>query len=151
VLCGVASAWYVDKTQRLGVFLISREEQRYAAIGRYLSHALPDDAVILSGLHSGSLRLYGGNRTLRWDQFGPRDLDHVVTALEGAGYTPYVLVEREEEMLFRKWFGPSQHLGKLDWPASYEYFGHQHAKVYAFEERDREWSAAKLRKPIPED
>ena len=145
------SAWYVDKTQRLGVFLIPREEQRYATIGRYLSHDLPANAVVLSGMHSGSLRLYGGSRTLRWDQFGPRDLDRIVTLLRQAGLSPYVLVEGDEEMLFRQWFGPSQSLGRLDWRPTYEYFGHQHARIYAFDEREREWSPEKLRKAIPED
>lgn len=145
------SAWYVDETQRLGVFLIQREEQRYPRIGDYLSRDLPKTAVILSGMHSGSLRLYGGSRTLRWDQFGPRDLDRVVNVLRNAGFSPYVLVEGDEGALFRDWFGSSQTLGKLDWPPSHEYFGHQHAKVYAFADRDREWSAAALRKAIPED
>lgn len=145
------SAWYVDKTQRLGVFLIQREEQRYPRIGEYLSHDLPKNAVILSGMHSGSLRLYGGNRTLRWDQFGARDLDRVVALLEKSGLAPFVLVEGDEERLFQNWFGSSQVFGKLDWPPSHEYFGHQHAKVYAFAERDRAWSIARLRKAIPED
>jgi len=145
------SAWYADKTQRLGVFLIQREEQRYPRIGEYLSHDLPSNSVILSGMHSGSLRLYGGNRTLRWDQFGARDLDRVVALLQKSGFAPFVLVEGDEEMLFRRWFGSSEVFGKLDWPPSHEYFGHQHAKVYAFVDRDREWSLARLRKPIPED
>jgi Dolichyl-phosphate-mannose-protein mannosyltransferase len=144
-------AWYLDKTQALGVFFIEREEQRYATIGNYLSQDLPRNAVILSGMQSGSLRLYGGNRTLRWDQFGPRDLDRVVALLKQAGFAPYLLAEGDEEMLFRQWFGPSQVLGKLDWRPSYEYFGHQHARVYAFEEREREWNTSKLRKAIPED
>ena len=145
------SAWYVDKTQNLGVFLIQREEQRYPRIGDYLSRDLPKNAVILSGIQSGSLRLYGGNQTLRWDQFGARDLDRVVTLLERRGFTAFVLVEGDEEMLFRNWFGPSQVFGRLDWPPSHEYFGHQHARVYAFADREREWSVARLRKPIPED
>jgi hypothetical protein len=145
------SAWYIDKTQRLGVFLIQREEQRYPRIGEYLAHDLPKNAVILSGMHSGSLRLYGGNRTLRWDQYGARDLDRVVALLERHGFAPFVLVEGDEERLFQNWFGGSQVFGKLDWPPSHEYFGHQRAKVYAFADRDREWSVARLRKPIPED
>jgi hypothetical protein len=133
------------------VFLIQGEEQRYPRIGDYLARDLPKNAVILSGMHSGSLRLYGENRTLRWDQFGPRDLDRVVGVLERHGFAPFVLVEGDEAMLFRNWFGSSQVFGRLDWPPSYEYFGHQHAKVYAFADRDREWSAARLRRAIPED
>lgn len=150
VVC-LLSAWYIEKTQRLGVFLIQREEQRYPRIGEYLAHDLPKNAVVLSGMHSGSLRLYGGSRTLRWDQFGARDLDRVVALLERHGFAPFVLVEGDEERLFQNWFGASQAFGKLDWPPSHEYFGHQHAKVYAFADRDREWSVARLRKPIPED
>ena len=145
------SAWYVGKTQSLGVFLIQREEQRYPRIGDYLSRDLPKNAVILSGIQSGSLRLYGGNRTLRWDQFGARDLDRVVTLLERRGFAPFVLVEGDEEMLFRDWFGSSQVFGRLDWPPSHEYFGHQHARVYGFADREREWTVARLRKAIPED
>ena len=60
LLTCLLSAWYVDKTQNLGVFLIQREEQRYPRIGDYLSRDLPKNAVILSGIQSGSLRLCGG-------------------------------------------------------------------------------------------
>jgi hypothetical protein len=150
-LCSLVAAWYVDKAHRLGVFFISQEDRRYGTIGNYLGHALPDNAVILAGLHSGSLRLYGGLRTLRWNQLRPGDLDRAVMVLKARGYAPYVLVEVEEEMQFRKGFGPSDALGKLDWPPAYEYFGHQHAKVYSFEERDRAWNTGALPRPIPED
>jgi hypothetical protein len=150
--CGLAIAAYLSMAQRLGDFYVGREERRYLTVGNYLRNVLPDKAVVVAGLHSGSLRLYGGHHTIRWDQLKPSDLDHVLGALRRHGFEVYALLEGEEESQFRNWFGAATPLGKLESPPLYEYFGHQHARVYSLSsDVESHVSPIDLPKPIPED
>lgn len=136
-LSGLLAGAYIARAHELGVFYVRDDQRRFLSIGRYLGHALPGNAIVFAGLHSGSMRLYGQRPTLRWTQLGPQDLDRTVTLMTAKGFAYYVLVEAEEERQFREWFASSNQLGKLDWAPSYEYVAHPGAKVYAFAARRR--------------
>jgi hypothetical protein len=69
--------------------------------------------LILSSIHAGSLRYYGGRATLRFDILDPAWLDDAVAWLDDHGRHPYVLVEDWEMDLFRKRFAAHSRLGDL--------------------------------------
>ncbi len=91
-------------------------EARYAIVGRAAARILPPRAVLLSWQQSGSLRFYSGRETLRYDLLDPAWLDRAVSHLQTAGYQPYLVLESFEEEPYRRRFGASSALGRLDWP-----------------------------------
>jgi hypothetical protein len=66
--------------------------------------------------HSGSLRLYAGRQTLRYDVLDPLWLDRVVDHLQSIGRHPYFVLDGEEVTAFRQRFGAVNRTGALDWP-----------------------------------
>jgi hypothetical protein len=101
-------------------FAMWRFEGRYITVGRSLASAVPDDAVILTLQHSGSVRFYSGRHTLRWDLLEPQSLDSAIEYLTRHGRPPFILLEAWEEPDFRRRFAGSR-LGRLDWPATREW------------------------------
>jgi hypothetical protein len=73
----------------------------------YVRMELPENAVILTVLHSGAIRHYANRLTMRWDllaaDWWPRALDVLVER----GYRPYLLVSTYEEAQLRRQFGLS--------------------------------------------
>ena len=136
-MCSLVAASYVDRAHRLGVFFVREDQRRFLTIGRYLGRALPQNAVVFAGMHSGSLRLYGNRPTVRWTQLQSQDLDAAVSLVTANGYSPYLLAESEEEQEFRQRFASTSALGRLDWAPIYQYAGHIGARVYSFAERAR--------------
>jgi hypothetical protein len=67
LLCVLLPMWYVAKADRLTVFDIQRAEHRYPAVGEEIRRRLPANAIVLSQVQSGSVRLYGERLTARWD------------------------------------------------------------------------------------
>src|SRR5206468_550649 len=63
------------------IFDIGEGEQKYADVGRYLARELPPETVVISGLHSGNIRLYSGLRTLRVDSLEGAWLDRAINHL----------------------------------------------------------------------
>ena len=122
-------------TERL-VFDLRRIEQRYLAAGAFAARGLPAKAVLLSMQESGSLRLYGGRATVRFDRLDPRWLDEAVRFLDRAGYRPYFALEAWEEPQFRERFAPSSPLGLLDWPPMADVGASVRVRFY--DPRDRE-------------
>ena len=64
--------------------------------------------------HSGSLRLYGGRLTVRYDFLPPQSLDAALEVLRARGYRPYFVLETWEEKVFRELFGESSAIGRLE-------------------------------------
>jgi hypothetical protein len=134
-LSALLSGTYVSVAQKHGVFYVGREQRRFLSIGSFLGRELPARAIVLTGLHSGSVRLYGHLPTLRWTQLPPSQLDAVAASLSAKGFDLYILLETEEEREFRGWFGSSSELGALDWTPAYEYAAPPGARVYAVGDR----------------
>jgi hypothetical protein len=79
----------------------------YTSVGEYVRQHLPENAVILTVQHSGSIRYYSHRLTLRWDFLPPEWWPRAANALVARGYRPYVLVTSFEEEPFRSRFGLS--------------------------------------------
>ena len=83
--------------QRQHVFDIAVQEQRYRDVGEWFGAHTPPHAVAISSLHSGSLRIYAGRPTVRAELMPDGSLIETVSALERAGYVPYLALEQGDE------------------------------------------------------
>jgi hypothetical protein len=83
--------------QRHHVFDLAVQEQRYRLVGEWFGAHTPPHAVAISSLHSGSLRIYAGRPTVRAELLPDGSLVETVSALERAGYIPYLALERGDE------------------------------------------------------
>jgi hypothetical protein len=110
-------AWHgVAFARNDGIFRYREGELKSRAIGEYIAARLPDRAVFVSKLHSGSIRYYSGRLTLRYDFIPPEALDSVIADLRAMGYQPYIVLEDWEEPLFLERFKRYSTLAALDWP-----------------------------------
>lgn len=135
LLCTLLPRWYVMKARELTVFAIKRAEYRYVAVGEEVGRTLERNAVVLTLIQSGSVRMYGDRPTVRWDLLEPAALDHAISVLETAGYVPYLLLEDWEAKLFRERFEHVSVYGSVDWPPTFEYFGPINVRVYSLADR----------------
>jgi hypothetical protein len=136
-LCTLLPIQYVITSNQLTIFSAHRSEHRYVTIGRHLGRVLPPNAVVLSMIQSGSIRMYGDRLTVRWDMLEPGKLDAAVDAIESRGHVPYLLLEEWEDPMFRKLFGAASLYGRLDWPPAFEYRDIGRVRIYALGDRKR--------------
>jgi hypothetical protein len=80
-------------------------EAAYVSTGRFVADTLPRNAVLLSMIHSGSLRHYSGRLTIRYDWIDRHWWTRTLNALTALGYRPYVVLHDWEESGFRKHLG----------------------------------------------
>lgn len=123
VLCTLYPIACVLTADRHSVFDIQRAEQRYVAVGESVGATLPDNAVVLTVIQSGSVRMYGHRPTLRWDTIDPARLDDTLDGLRAAGYAPYVLLESWEDDLFRARFASTRASSDAAGAPAIEYYG----------------------------
>jgi hypothetical protein len=98
------------------IYDIGYGEQKYADIGRYLGRELPPETVVITGLHSGSIRLYAHLRTLRVDLLDGAWLDRAIDHLKSAGPSPYIVLEGFEIPNFREQFASQKAVALVDRP-----------------------------------
>jgi hypothetical protein len=96
-------------------FDLGRGDRRYVNVARFVADHTDPNAVIFSMQHSGSLRLYAGRLTLRWDLLDPTWLDRAVAHLQSIGRRPYFVLEDYEVEEFKSRFAGSSGLGALGW------------------------------------
>ena len=65
--------------------------------GEWFKANTSERAVVLAGLHSGTIRLYGGRATIRWDLIPEQALAATLQALIAAGYEPYLALDLPSE------------------------------------------------------
>jgi hypothetical protein len=94
---------------------LRQNEQRYADVAEFVYGNLPDNAVIFAMQHSGSLRMWGGRLTLRYDEVSPDWYSQVVPGLEHLGLHPYLGIDDWEAPDVRKHFGLAANQ-PLPWP-----------------------------------
>jgi Dolichyl-phosphate-mannose-protein mannosyltransferase len=92
--CATASHRFL---QREDVYRLGDLEAKYPLAGEWIQAHLPERAVVLAGLHSGSIRFYGKRETIRWDQIPPDKLSPTLRNLETAGYVPYLALDTASE------------------------------------------------------
>ena len=97
-------------------FDLWRGERRYIDVGRFMAAHTEPGAVLFSMQHSGSLRLYAGRLTLRYDLLDPAWLDRTVEHLRSIGRRPYFVLDEFEVEVFKRRFARRNRSGALDWP-----------------------------------
>jgi len=107
----------IDYGREHTIFEIGEGEQKYADVGRYLSRELPPDTVVISGLHSGNIRLYAHLRTLRVDSLDGAWLDRTIDHLKSQGPSPYLVLEGSEITNYRQRFATQKAVALVDQPA----------------------------------
>jgi hypothetical protein len=90
-------------------------ERRYADVGLYIHEALPQNAIIFSVQHSGSIRYYAGRMTIRWDLIDRQWTGRAAGEVERLGLHPYLVIEDWELPQMRGWFGLAPD-APLPWP-----------------------------------
>jgi hypothetical protein len=123
LLCTLAPIEGVVTADRHKVFDIQRAERRYVVVGTAVGATLPANAVVLSLIQSGSVRMYAQRPTVRWDMLEPERLDATVDRLRVAGYAPYLLLESWEDPLFRARFAGTRTWSTLSRSPVIEYYG----------------------------
>jgi len=110
-------AWHGVKTAaERYTFDLWRGERRYIDVGRFMAAHTEPGAVLFSMQHSGSLRLYAGRLTLRYDLLDPAWLDRTVEHLRSIGRRPYFVLDEFEVEVFKQRFARRNRWGTLDWP-----------------------------------
>ncbi len=113
VLCALLCGWSLSKADSLSIFVTAAGEQRYETVGRFVDREFPQNALFISKIESGSVRLYGHRTSVRWDLIEPEAFDRTIETLRAHGYAPYLLLEDWEEPLFRQRFAQAR-LAQLD-------------------------------------
>jgi hypothetical protein len=98
------------------VFDLSEWEQHYYRAGMAVEAHGARPAAIVTVRNSGSVQYYAGQPTVLWDAIEAGSLDETLAFLRGRGFTPYLLLENDEEPVFRQRFQSSSAIGNLDWP-----------------------------------
>jgi hypothetical protein len=132
---GLIAAWSADQAYTLGAFSMRAQERRFLSVGRFVARGLPPNAVVLSGMHSGSVRLYGQRTSLVWHQIEPARFDAAVAWLRDHGYQPYLLLDASEESEFRERLADVSIWGRLDWRPAAEYVSAPGARLFNMVER----------------
>jgi asparagine N-glycosylation enzyme membrane subunit Stt3 len=91
------------------------DEARYRAAAR-IAATLPEDALFLSNLHSGSLRYYARRLTLRFDWLEPDVYAEALEKLRESGRPLFVVLDESEREPFRARYGSVADLSWLDEP-----------------------------------
>ena len=105
------------------VFHSWQGERRYVSIGKIVRTRTPDNSVILSMQHSGSLRYYGGRVTMRYDSLERNWLDRAIALFEARGAPPFLLLEEWEVPDFKRRFGNQAVVERLSLPPVFTYRG----------------------------
>jgi hypothetical protein len=105
----------VVEAKRRAAFDVSRGEAKYVDVARVVDAVTDPDSVIISAVHSGSLRYYAGRLTVRWDTGDPAWLDRTAQWLAAHGHHPYFVLEPQEIADLRARFAAKSTLARLDW------------------------------------
>jgi hypothetical protein len=97
-----------------GIFAVKEGERKWQTMGQYVAAELPERAVLIGKLHTGSIRYYANRFTVRYEWIPPDRLDYVVSDLQRLGYAPYIVLEDSEEPDFRARFEGQRTLLALD-------------------------------------
>jgi hypothetical protein len=101
------------ESRRRAVFESATLEQKYPDAGRYVRDHLVANSYVLAGQHSGSVRLYSGRPTIRWDVVGGDQLDTVIRTVRETGAQIYVVADDDELPAFASHFGGQSAVQRL--------------------------------------
>lgn len=98
----------LDAAERHDVLSIADQEQRYVDAGSFIAQTLPENAIVLSMQHSGSIRYYSGRETLRYDNLPVEWLDRALEHFARSERPVYALLDSWEVPLFEERFRGQQ-------------------------------------------
>jgi hypothetical protein len=107
-MVAAVAGYQLSQVQDKAVLHLGAQEAVYYSTGRYVRRVLPKNAIVLSGFHSGSVRMYGERLTLRYDWIDPANYQRVLETLVAKGYRPYLVLGEGEERDFRTQFNLPQ-------------------------------------------
>ena len=93
-----------DIGQARGAFTLRQSDRQYVAAAQLTRSMTPENSVVFTLLHSGSMRYYGGRMTMRFDLLDKEWLDRAVAWLAERGIASYVLLDGPEVDDFRARF-----------------------------------------------
>jgi len=111
----ILAVLFLREAQNRSTFRLQRLEARFERAGVFVARRLPQNALVITSWHSGSVRFYARRKTLVWDGLDPQSLDRAITFVRAEGFEPFLLLERWEEPVFRDRFKGSP-VAALDWP-----------------------------------
>jgi hypothetical protein len=115
VLSLVVTGYGVHSARIRGAFETDHLE-KFATAGNLIEQRLPERAVLLAMLHSGSANYYSGRSIIRYDLLPPTRLDGLIEELQQRGYEPYILLDPDEREVFQSRYRGHSRLAALDWP-----------------------------------
>ncbi len=98
-----------------GIFKQAGFEQRHIRAAAEVASRTPENAIVLSVQHSGSVRYYANRLTLRYDWLPADQLDAAVHELAAKGHPAYLVVDDWEQKEFQSRFSAASRLGQVDW------------------------------------
>jgi len=101
------------ESRRRAVFESAALEQKYPDAGRYVREHLGADSYVLARQHSGSVRLYSGRPTIRWDVIGGDQLGLVIRTVRATGAQIYLVADDDELREFANHFGSEPAVQRL--------------------------------------
>jgi oligosaccharyl transferase STT3 subunit len=129
--------WRWDTAVTRGLQPLRANDRRFEVMGEFVRDQLPPNAIVLTMIHSGSVRHYSGRPTLRWDSLPRESLDSALTFLRANGYRSYLLIEDWERSQFVERFAGHTSLAALDWPPFASYSGNLRADLFDLDDRNR--------------
>lgn len=109
-----------DFVKQRRITATSEGERRFVSAAQFVREYTEPNSVILSYVHSGSIRYYGERMTLRYDQMDPDWLDRSVAWLSAHGAHPYLLVEDWELPQWKDRFADASPLGRMNMSVVFE-------------------------------
>lgn len=105
-MCLMAGTLSYGFLEKYSVFTLWRAEAKYPLVGDWVRSHTPADAVVISALHSGSLRYYAKRETVRWDEIPAPALVPTVQQLIARGRRVYLALDvPSEDAPFKARFG----------------------------------------------
>jgi hypothetical protein len=109
-------ALWIQIARARHAFDLAELEQHYYRAGTAVAEHIAETAAIFTLKDSGSVQYHAGRPTLSWDTIAPDSLNQALAFVSARGYVPYLLLELDEEPVFRDRFRGASVLGNLDWP-----------------------------------
>jgi hypothetical protein len=134
LVCAVMIPFGVKVGSDTGIFRQAVFEQRHVRAATEVAARTPQNAVVLSVQHSGSVRYYASRITLRYDWLADGGLDSAIHGLSARGYRSYLVVDDWEEKEFRSRFSPGNRLGRLDWAPIARVPGSPEVRLYEMQD-----------------
>jgi len=115
LICVAMMLYGLQVGRDAGIFKQAGFEQRHIRAAAEVASRTPENAIVLSVQHSGSVRYYANRITLRYDWLPADQLDAAVHELAAKGHPAYLVVDDWEQKEFQSRFSAASRLGKVDW------------------------------------